>query len=218
MTNPFKREVFHLIHCAALAGTIVLLISLSGGLGELNATTFETEEILSSWEEYGFLPAAFLYITRILTLLCLPMALFNFLGLVLFNAFPDQPKSKVTRIMIVYPIFKINSNLSSKSLFIQVYSGREHVTVPFVCFRVVTKGDFPQLVRSNILKNKNTCEENGLENFTFEVVTDQSISLVTSKRVRELVVPVDYSTKTGALYKSRALQYSLEKEVSYIVK
>jgi egghead protein (zeste-white 4 protein) len=83
---------------------------------------------------------------------------------------------------------------------------------------VVTKGDFPQLVRNNILKNRNICEETGLEHFTFEVVTDKSISLVTSKKVRELVVPEDYSTKSGALYKSRALQYCLEKEVSCVAK
>ena len=97
MTSSFKREVFHLIHCAALTGTIVLLISLSGGLGEINSAAFETEKKkISSWEQYGFLLAAFLYVTRILTLLCLPMALFNFFGLVLFNVFPDQPKTKVT--------------------------------------------------------------------------------------------------------------------------
>lgn len=194
-----------------------MLISLSGGLGELNGTTFESKEVSSSWEHYGFLPAGFLYITRILTLLCLPMALFNFLGLVFFNAFPDQPKLKVTKIVIIIFYLEEKRHLK-KSSFIQVYSGREHVTVPFVCFRVVTKGDFPQLVRSNILKNKKTCEENGLEHFTFEVVTDKSISLVNSKKVRELVVPVDYATKSGALYKSRALQYCLEKEVSCILK
>lgn len=83
---------------------------------------------------------------------------------------------------------------------------------------MVTKGDFPQLVRNNILKNKQTCEESGLEHYTFEVVTDKSISLVTNENVRELVVPGDYATKSGALYKSRALQYCLEKDVSYIFK
>lgn len=73
-------------------------MNLGGGpQEEVNAAGLEKEVIVSSWEQYGFLPAAFLYITRILTLLCLPLALFNFLGLVLFNAFPDPPKSKVTR-------------------------------------------------------------------------------------------------------------------------
>lgn len=98
-----------------------------------------------------------------------------------------------------------------------------HVTVPSVCFRVVTKGDFPQLVHNNILRNKWTCEktieDTGLGHFTFEVVTDKSIPLITKlNKVRELVVPEDYAPKSGALYKSRALQYCLEKEVSYIVK
>lgn len=102
MTSALKREVFHLIHCAALTGTIILVISLGGGLGENNSIAFETEETLSSWEQYGFFLAAVLYVTRFLTLLCLPMALFNFLGLVLFNAFPDQPKTKVTRKIIAF--------------------------------------------------------------------------------------------------------------------
>ena len=83
---------------------------------------------------------------------------------------------------------------------------------------MVTRGDFPQLVHTNILRNTKICEETGLENFTFEVVTDKSISLIASKRVRELVVPGDYATKSGALYKSRALQYCLEKDVSYTFK
>jgi egghead protein (zeste-white 4 protein) len=102
MTSAFKREVFHLIHCAALTGTIILVINLGGGLEEIDSIAFEKEETLSSWEQYGFFLAAFLYFTRFLTLLCLPMALFNFLGLVLFNAFPDQPKTKVTRKIIVF--------------------------------------------------------------------------------------------------------------------
>lgn len=48
-----------------------------------------------------------------------------------------------------------------------------------------------------------------------EVVTDKSIHLVTSRMVREVVVPEDYVTKSGALYKARALQYCLEKEVAF---
>ena len=69
------------------------------------------------------------------------------------------------------------------------------------------------MVHTNILRNTKICEETGLENFTFEVVTDKSISLIASKRVRELVVPGNYATKTGAMFKSRALQYCLENEV-----
>jgi hypothetical protein len=85
MTNAFKREVFHLIHCAAFTGIIILVISLGGGLGEIDSIAFETEDTLSSVEQYGFFLAAFLYVTRFLTLLCLPIDLLNFWGLVLFN-------------------------------------------------------------------------------------------------------------------------------------
>ena len=92
MARSLKSKVFHLIHCAALTGTIVGLMA-----GTNNSIASETEDSLSSWEEYGFLLAGFLYFNRILMLLCLPLTLFNFLGLVLFNAFPDQAKTKVTR-------------------------------------------------------------------------------------------------------------------------
>lgn len=191
MAKFLKRKILHLIHCVAFIGTIALLINISGGVGRQQPDDLEAKENFSTWERYGFLLAAFLYVTRILTLLCLPMALFNFLGLVLFNAFPRQPPFKI-------------------------YTRRQHVATPVICFRVVTKGDFPQLVRSNISTNLKICQEAGLEHFTFEVVTDKSVSLVTSKRVREVVVPDDYVTKSGALYKSRALQYCLEKEVNVL--
>lgn len=79
----------------AFIGTIALLINISGGVGRQQPDDLEAKENFSTWERYGFLLAAFLYVTRILTLLCLPMALFNFLGLVLFNAFPRQPPFKV---------------------------------------------------------------------------------------------------------------------------
>nr|CAG4651019.1 EOG090X07AI [Simocephalus serrulatus] len=181
------RETFHLIHCAALIGTIIAVFYITGGHKRYNSTEFKTVQTQNSWEKYGMIPTVFLYITRILALLCLPVALFNFLGLILFNAFPDQPKLKAS---------------STRS--------------PFLCFRVVTKGDFPELVRNNIQRNVETCQEAGLENFLLEVVTDKSIHLVTSKFVREVVVPEDYVTKSGALYKARALQYCLEKEVNVL--
>ena len=79
-----------------------------------------------------------------------------------------------------------------------------------ICFRVVTRGDFPELVRNNVDRNINTCRDAGLQNFLIEVVTDKSISLVSGEKRREVVVPADYVTKSGALFKARALQYCLE--------
>ena len=71
--------------------------------------------------------------------------------------------------------------------------------------------------------------EAGLESFIFEVVTDNALCLPhCNNRVREVVVPTDYkfeyfkklkwfsSTKTGAKFKSRALQYCLEDEVNIL--
>jgi egghead protein (zeste-white 4 protein) len=86
--------------------------------------------------------------------------------------------------------------------------------VPFICFRVVTKGDFPELVRTNVQRNVNTCLDAGLENFMVEVVTDKSVNLAANDlQTRELVVPTDYKTKSGAMFKARALQYCLEDTV-----
>ncbi|CAK5094912.1 unnamed protein product [Meloidogyne enterolobii] len=66
----------------------------------------------------------------------------------------------------------------------------------------------------NLEKNLQTCHEAGLESFIFEVVTDKSVNLPHCNRVREVVVPLDYRTKTGAKFKSRALQYCLEDKVN----
>ena len=88
MVHYFKSRICHLIHCTALVGTIILLMPYG-------QSTPVTEGFMSSWEQYGLLPVTILYLARILTLLCLPLAVANFLGLTLFNAFPDHPKSKV---------------------------------------------------------------------------------------------------------------------------
>ncbi|XP_039745827.1 beta-1,4-mannosyltransferase egh [Pararge aegeria] len=139
------------------------------------------------WETYGIYGTLTLYILRLLTLLTIPQVLCNFGGLTLFNAFPGKVKLK-------------GSPLLS----------------PFICIRVVTRGDFPKLVRDNVTKNMNTCLDVGMENFMIEVVTDKAINLPKHRRVREVVVPAEYKTKTGALFKSRALQYCLEDKVNIL--
>ena len=63
------------------------------------------------------------------------------------------------------------------------------------------------------MKNIKTCQKAGFDHFIFEVVTNKTISLVTSKLTREVVIPREYKTLSGALYKARALQYCLENEV-----
>lgn len=36
---------------------------------------------------------------------------------------------------------------------------------PLICVRVVTRGDYPQLVKDNVARNMKICLETGLENF-----------------------------------------------------
>lgn len=57
----------------------------------------------------------------------------------------------------------------------------------------------------------------GFENYLLQVVTDIPIglsSLGPLNRAEEVVVPSTYRTKSGALNKSRALQYCLEDDVN----
>nr|CAG4649375.1 EOG090X07AI [Scapholeberis mucronata] len=145
---------------------------------------FDGNVTFCSLELYGWF-ALVLYLCQYLSLLALPQALFNFLGFMLFNPFPDDPKLQ-------------------KSTF----------DVPFICFRVVTRGDYPELVRNNVQRNINTCLDVGLDNFVIQVVTDKSVSLITTKHAFELVVPEIYQTKSGAMFKARALQYCLEDGVN----
>lgn len=139
------------------------------------------------WEVYGTFGTIILYVLRLFTLLTLPQVLCNFAGLTLFNAFPGKVKIK-------------GSPLLS----------------PFICIRVVTRGDFPKLVRENVNRNMNMCIDVGMVNFMIEVVTDKAINLPKHRRLREVVVPAEYKTKTGALFKSRALQYCLEDNVNIL--
>lgn len=89
-----------------------------------------------------------------------------------------------------------------------------------ICFRVVTRGLYPDLVRRNLNRNLLTCTSSNLKDFSFEIVTDTSLDCLTSlndKRVRQIVVPQNYRSSTGAMFKARALQYALEPNTSPVV-
>ena len=68
----------------------------------------------------------------------------------------------------------------------------------------------------NVDTNMETVAGVGLHNYIFEVVTDKALNLPPNARVREIVVPNGYRTKSGALYKARALQYCLEDDVNIL--
>ncbi|XP_065158083.1 beta-1,4-mannosyltransferase egh [Atheta coriaria] len=173
----------HYLHVCLLFTVIILFELFSGGI-KLGAD--ETLEI-NPWTRYGYVWTIVLYLLRLVTFLPLPQVLFNFAGLILYNAFPDKVILKGSPIL-----------------------------APFICIRVVTRGDYPQLVRTNVNRNMNKCIDAGLENFIIEVVTDKPVNVENHRRIREIVVPPQYRTKTGALFKARALQYCLEDSVNIL--
>lgn len=171
----------HLGHCCLLIGFVgAFEFATGGGTGPPAPQ--------DPWETYGVFKTFFLYILKFLTFLALPQVIFNAMGLLFFNAFPEKTVLKGSPLL-----------------------------VPFICIRVVTRGDFPELVKKNVTRNLNLCLDVGLENFIIEVVTDRKIpGLAEFSRVREVVVPSSYVTKSGAMFKARALQYCLEQEVNIL--
>lgn len=166
--------------------TVIVAFELWTGGVKLSEKTQKSFDF-NPWVRYGYFWCSILYLLRILTFLPFPQVLFNFIGLTFYNAFPDKVVLKGSPIL-----------------------------APFICIRVVTRGDYPQLVRDNVARNMARCSEAGLENFILEVVTDKPIGLPVHRRIRELVVPPSYKTKSGALFKARALQYCLEDGVNYL--
>ncbi|KAI6211060.1 Glyco-trans-2-like domain-containing protein [Aphelenchoides besseyi] len=144
-------------------------------------TSNDNSKALTPTEKYGTTITLILYMMRLVSLLILPQTICNALGLLLFNGFKEEVK------------------LNNAPMF-----------APFICFRVVTRGDYPALIKENLRKNCQTCYEAGIENFMFEIVTDKQLHLELNARVREIVVPTTYRTKTGAKFKARALQFCLE--------
>nr|XP_027200168.1 beta-1,4-mannosyltransferase egh-like [Dermatophagoides pteronyssinus] len=174
----------HILHCLLLFSIIIYFEIQSGAL----KLWYNDDDIGGEFDpfiRYGRYLAWFLYIFRLLTLLPLPQVLFNFFGLICFNAFPDEPRlEKIPLIM------------------------------PFICIRTVTRGDYPELVNKNVERNLNLCLDKGLENFIIEIVSDKLFDVPKNPRIRLTVVPSDYQTKSGALFKARALQYCLEDNVN----
>lgn len=110
-----------------------------------------------------------------------PRVIFNFFGLILYNAFAGKIEFK-----------------------------GDPSKVSLIAIRIVTRGNFPELVKANVKRNIEICLNAGLENFVVDVVTSKPINVPKNLRVREIVVPDDYRTKSGALFKARSLQYCLE--------
>lgn len=141
-------------------------------------------------EKYGAIYSYVFYsIHTIALLITMPMNLYNIFGTLFYHE--KRSKLKV-----------LERNISSQF----------HGTIGF---RIVTRGNFPDLVKNNIKKHMQLLNSfEMISSFIIEVVTDKSIGLSNHDKVYELVVPSDYKTKTGAKFKARALQYALEENVS----
>jgi beta-1,4-mannosyltransferase len=150
-------------------------------------TSDSTKINFDPWLEYGTTFTVLLYSIRFILLLSLPQVFFTFLGLIVYNAFPVKVVLKASPLL-----------------------------APFICIRVVTRGNYADLVKNNVKYNLKLCLDTGLENFLIEVVTDKAINIPKHRRIREVVVPKDYVPKSGAMFKSRALQYCLEESVNVL--
>lgn len=170
----FGSRTKHFLHCTLFLTVICLSQYFSSSLKVSGDHVQESDKEIDPWLQYGILGACVLYGLRFVTFLSLPQVIFNLSGLTFYNAFPETVTLKGSPLL-----------------------------APFICIRVVTRGDFPDLVKNNVNRNMNKCVDAGLENFFIEVVTDKPVGLEPHRRIRELVVPSNYQTLSGALFKSR---------------
>ncbi len=80
---------------------------------------------------------------------------------------------------------------------------------------MVSRGECAELLLRNTKKNLRLCTRELGGNFRLELVIEVPLNLhlmLQDHRYREIVIPRQYKTKTGALYKARALQYCLSGE------
>jgi egghead protein (zeste-white 4 protein) len=140
-------------------------------------------------ELYGLPLTLLIYFIRFLPLLPLPIVICHTCGLILYNIFPEPLALKTSPFL-----------------------------APRILIRVVTRGDYPHLVRHSVKHNLETCIKVGLDNFLIEVVTDKTIGFADFpiNKVHELCLPREYETRTRARYKARALQYALEFSVNQL--
>lgn len=143
--------------------------------------------IMDALAFYGLPLTIVLYFLSVGIYMSLPLAVFNLLGLLIFNPFSKKQQQSV--------ILK---------------------ETPFICFRVVTRGLYPSLVQTVTARNLEICLKCGIKNFKFEVVTDNPLNLTPSHYVREILVPRDYKTSNGTLFKARALHYCLDQSINIL--
>ena len=79
-----------------------------------------------------------------------------------------------------------------------------------VVFRIVTRGDQPNIVRATVWSIVEAMQRRPLFPFAVEVVSDEPVQgLPDDPAVRAIVVPPDYETPKRATHKARALHYAI---------
>ena len=79
-----------------------------------------------------------------------------------------------------------------------------------VSFRVVSRGQNSEALLGTVANIRSTMAHRELFRYVIEVVTDLPIDLDPRDDLVHYVVPNDYVTSAGSLYKARALQYAVE--------
>jgi beta-1,4-mannosyltransferase len=182
----------HIVHVCCFIIFIFLFEILAGGIHIFPVDKLSSNLVVfisNPIAYYGLSLTIIIYFIRLLSLLPLPLVICHTCGLLFYNIFPERPELH-------------NSPLLG----------------PKIRIRVVTRGDYSDLVCTNVKRNLDTCINVGLDNFQIEIITDKPLTLtgLPSNMVREVVVPTSYRTRTGALYKSRALQYALEPDINQL--
>lgn len=115
----------HLLHCILLLFVVVGFEIFAGGI-KIDENSFV---VLDPWAEYGTILTLLLYSLRFLTFLTLPQVLFNFCGLVFYNAFPEKVTLKGKIIVCFICLTKYHFNIWSLSFSIQVVHFWHHLFV-----------------------------------------------------------------------------------------
>jgi egghead protein (zeste-white 4 protein) len=76
-----------------------------------------------------------------------------------------------------------------------------------VCFRVVSRGRNAAALADTVSAIRQAMTERPMFPYCIEVVTDEYVTLPDGPDLRAFVVPADYRTPRGSLYKARALHY-----------
>ena len=148
--------------------------------------------------------------------------LFNLYGLLRFNAFPPDVRLRGSPLLAPLICVRVVTRGRYKALLRETVRKNlatlARAGVENYAFQVKNMSlNLPSL--SMICTELMNDEANRNLSPDPQVVTDEPVGLVEHDptafgRVEEIVVPASYQTKSGAKFKSRALQYCLEDEVN----